>query len=108
MSDALDTQTSAILGERPPEKIAPSDARGYSLVLLRAGPDEDRAAEAVARLRAGGDPAALRERPYAIQQGLPLEDAMAGQMWLACGDCAAAFVSDEVASEADPVYLAQL
>lgn len=105
--DWLDTETRAILCNSPPTIQTAVGAKGYSLLFVRAGPDESRAIQAVAEIRQHGA-TNLSGMPAVIAQQLTLDDAMAGQFALSCCDCISAFVADEVVCDANADYLREL
>jgi hypothetical protein len=112
MSEWLDTEAKAILQRTPPEKLAPADTAGYTLVLLSKTSDQERLRQALAKVPCC-DPAASNAIfaspcPHVVATGLTAEDAMFGQFELACCDCAAVFVRDEVIAEDDRSYLSRL
>lgn len=107
MHEWLDTETKSILCREPPEKTAPPQTEGYSLLLLEKGTDERRIDEVVAAIQRG-TPAIPDDRPFVIARQLCLDDALAGQFALACCDCVTAFVRDAVICDSDCDYLRQL
>jgi hypothetical protein len=102
-----DVQTRAILRKGLPPALAPPDAEGYSLLLLKPGKDEARMAEALDIIGQSGT-ANATAFPFVIRQRLSLDEAFRGQFLLACCDCATAFVRDQVTSSADAKYLSEL
>ena len=110
--DWLDTETAAILAGAPPRKLAPPRAAGFSLVILVQGPDPIHTAEAMRRIPrvAENDLAACarKECPFVAASGLTEADAFMGQFELICADCISVFIQDEVLSDADSRYLADL
>jgi len=113
MSSWLDTQTKALLEGSPPEKLAPPDTRGFSVVLLAVRTrHEDRLAEAVGRLLAGSDAGVerilARPLPVVLTKGLSHPDALLAQFELVACDCVSVFLADDVAEHATPGYLAEL
>jgi len=113
MSTWLDPQTKAMLEASPPEKLAPPDTAGFTLVLLAvcAG-DTSRLVRAVAQIVSGSAGRALRmlarPLPLPLNKGLSHADALLGQFELVACDCVSVFLADEVAAGARPRYLAAL
>ncbi|MCU0963227.1 MAG: hypothetical protein MUF48_24300 [Pirellulaceae bacterium] len=111
MSEWLDTETRELLQIVPPEKGAPPDTLGFTLVLLRRTDDLDRlryAAAEVSWLAAAFEVAVANRCPVPLTTGLLLEEAMLAQFELVCCDCAAVFIRDEVVAENDRRYLSEL
>lgn len=113
MSDWLDTQTKALSHFVPPQKLAPADTGMFALVLLTIEIRNcDRVALALRRILRGPDDEVHRvlgsPLPIAVTHGLSHEDALLGQCELICCDCISVFVRKEVATRADPWYLAGL
>ena len=112
MSEWLDTETKAILQGSPPEKLAPPGTAGFTLVLLSKTSDQRRLRQALARVRssesAALDAILAEPCPTTVAAGLTEEDAMFGQFELACCDCPAVFIRDEVVAEDDHSYLSEL
>ena len=105
--DWLDTETRAILCQRPPAVHTAIGTEGYSLLLLKAGADENRAIQAVSEIQRHGAMNATGVSIVVAQQ-LTLDDAMAGQFALSCCDCVSAFVADEVVCSSNAEYLHEL
>jgi len=105
--DWLDTETRAILRKSPPAVETAVDAKGYSLLLVKAGRDESRAIQAVSEIQRYGATNSTNIS-IVIAQQLTLDAAMAGQFALSCCDCVSAFVPDEVVYDANAGYLYEL
>ena len=113
MSSWLDTQTKALLDASPPEKLAPPDTAGFSVVLLAVRTsDVARLAEAVRRVLAGSDVSVgiilAQPFPIVLRKGLSHPDALLAQFELVACDCVSVFLADDVAGHAPPEYLAEL
>ena len=93
----LDTETRTLLGEADVKSIlTATDA--FSLLLLYQGTDTGRIHCVVTELGNYGTPN-MTPYPFVVRQGLALADAQAGQSALACCDCVAVFVRDDVVAE---------
>ena len=112
MSDWLDTETKAILQGGPPDKLAPADTAGFTLVLLSKSSDRKRLGQALAKAgcRDPGVSIAILDgkRPQVVATGLTMDDALLGQFELACCDSAAVFLRDAIVAEDDREYLSKL
>jgi hypothetical protein len=106
-SDWLDPETRAILCKSPPGVRTAVDAEGYSLLLVKAGPDRNRAIDVVAEIQRYGAKNST-SIPIVIAQRLTLDDATAGQFALSCCDCVSAFFEDDVVCDANAGYLEEL
>ena len=110
----LDTETKAALQQVPPQKLAPATVQTFSVVVLSgdARHDHGRHVRAFDRiLRTSLSDAEFQTRrtpPFVVKHGLTPSDAMLAQFELVCCDVVSVFVSDEVASNAEPSYLAEL
>ena len=110
MSEWWDTETKALLQNVPPEKLAPPDTVGFTVVLLTKT-EAMRLQQAATRtgwLVSAFHTAVTSRCPCPLLTGLTLDDAMLAQFELACCDSAAVFVRDEVVAENDRVYLSEL
>src|SRR6476661_2568606 len=96
--DLLDTETKAELCPEPPEKLIAVGTESYSLLLLNKGSDERRTEPVVAAIRKHGNEGES-EYPFIVARQLTLDDAIAGQLALACCDCVSAFIRDELVEE---------
>ncbi len=105
--DWLDTEARAILCKSPPAIQTAVDTEGYSLLLVKAGPDNSRAIQVVSEIQRYGAKNST-DIPIVIAQQMTLDDAMAGQFALSCCDCISAFVRDEVVYDANAGYLHEL
>ncbi len=111
MSEWLDTETKSLLQNVPPEKLAPPDTLGFTLVLLTRTGDSTRlqhAAKQAGWLASTFNTALGGECPLRLLTGVTLDDAMLAQFELACCDSAAVFIRDEVVAENDHAYLSEL
>jgi hypothetical protein len=112
MSQWLDTETRAILQGAPPEKLAPPDAVGFTLVLLSKTNDQERLRQALAKAGctnpAASEVILTSPCPQVVAVGMTAEDAMLGQFELACCDSAAVFIRDEVVAGNDQPYLSDV
>lgn len=112
MSEWLDTETRAILQGVPPEKLAPPDTVGFTLVLLSKTNDQERLRQAFARAvctgPAASDAVLTSSCPQVVAIRMTAEDAMIGQFEFACCDSAAVFIRDEVVADNDKSYLSGL
>lgn len=111
MSEWWDTETKSLLQNVPPEKLAPPDALGFTLVLLDKTVDSTRlqyAGTQTGWLASAFNTARTGSCPLPLLTGLTLDDALLAQFELACCDSAAVFIRDEVVAENDQAYLAQL
>lgn len=112
MSEWLNTETKALLQNVPPEKLAPPDTVGFTLVLLSRTEDQKRLRRALTR--AGCNQAAASQIvltglcPQVVAVGMTAEDAMLGQFELACCDSVAVFIRDDVVAKNDQLYLTEL
>jgi len=110
MSEWWDTETKALLQNVPPERLAPPDTLGFTVVLLTKT-EATRLLQAATRagwLASAFQSAITCSCPCPLLTGLTLDDAMLAQFELACCDSAAVFVRDEVVAENDHVYLSEL
>lgn len=107
-----DTQTKAMLDELLPDRLAPPDTDGFSLVLLLKGPHAAWVARSITHAADCSDAEAWgfsnRQGPVLLRSGLSLENALLGQFELICCDSVSVFLRDEVARDADQEYLTQL
>jgi hypothetical protein len=103
----LDTQTKACLQKDPPDKQAPADVDGFTLVLLERGADCQRVERAI-RALAGDDVPVEVNCPAVLRQNLLLPDALVGQFELICSDSISVFLRDDVVRYAEPSYLCSL
>jgi hypothetical protein len=94
----LDTETKAVLCPDPPEKLVASATVSFSLLLVTKGKDEQRIADIVSAIQRSAPPKTL-DYPFVVGQQMNLEEALAGQFALACCDCVAAFVRDDIVDE---------
>ena len=100
MSDWLDTETKAMLLAEVPDKLAPPEVAGFSLVLLEMGGDRVRVLRTLPTL--GPLLPGVSQRilagtcPLILCKELSLEAAMLGQFELICCDAVAVFLRDEV------------
>ncbi|MHB0961529.1 MAG: hypothetical protein ACYC0X_26425 [Pirellulaceae bacterium] len=109
MSEWCDTETKALLQNVPPEKLAPPDTLGFTVVLLTKKATQLQQAATRAGWLASAFTTAVTSRcPCPLLTGLMLDDAKLAQFELACCDSAAVFVRDEVVAENDRVYLSEL
>jgi hypothetical protein len=112
MSEWLDTETKAILQPVIPDKLAPADTTGYTLVMLSRGKDEWRLLRALKKFRSLSNADAktilYKPCPLPVANKLTLVDAYLGQFELICCDTVAIFIADEVAQEAEESYLREL
>lgn len=113
MSSWLDTETKAFLQKSPPDKLAPSDTVGFTLVLLSAaGDDNARVLRAVDRVLHDSQDAARRllrrPLPLSVKAGLSYADALLGQFELISCDAVSVLLNDDVFNEALTSYLDQL
>ena len=113
MTSWLDPETKALLQKLPPDKLAPPDIDGFTLVLLSVHrADLTRLPRAVQRILGGSfkDAAASlhADLPIPVKRGLTLADAMLGQFELICCDAISVFIADGVVSGARPGYLDDL
>ncbi|MHB9080373.1 MAG: hypothetical protein ACYC3X_23100 [Pirellulaceae bacterium] len=93
----LDTKTRALLCDDDVKStLTATDA--FSLLLLYQGADTGRVHAVVTELGNYGTPN-MTPFPFVARQGLALDDAVAGQSALACCDCVAVFVRDDVVAE---------
>ena len=105
--DWLDPKTRAILCKSPPTVQTVVDTEGYSLLLVKAGGDDNRAIQVVSEIQRRGARNST-SISIVIAQQLMLDDAMAGQFALSCCDCVSAFVADEVVCDANAGYVHEL
>lgn len=108
MSEWLDTKTKALLQNVPPDKLAPPDTAGFTLVLLSKPENPARlqyAAKGAGWLQVVMNAALSHRCPAALATGLTLDDAMLGQFELACCDSASVFIRDDVVTDNDRDYL---
>lgn len=111
MSEWLDPETRELLQIAPPQKGAPPDTLGFTLVLLHRTENLDRLRYAAARvswLAAAFEVAVAHHCPVALTTGLMLEEAILAQFEFVCCDCAAVFIRDEVVADNDHRYLSEL
>ncbi len=111
MPDWLDTETKAILQGVPPDKLAPPDTVGFTLVLLRESDSRKRLEEGLAKAGccdSRASVAVVRECPQVLAAGLTLEDALLGQFELACCDSIAVLLRDAVVAANDRAYLLEV
>jgi hypothetical protein len=113
MSTWLDTETLALLERDPPDKLAPAEVVGFTLVLLKVyGQDTGRLARALQRIADSTDGSAIElagcAPPCAVKKGLTHADALLGQFELIAADSISVFLDDEVFECASPDYLRQL
>lgn len=103
----LDPETRGLLHKSPPGLETAVDCRGYSLLLLHAGPDTNRIVDVVADIQRMG---AHNQTsiPVVIAQQLTLDEAMAGQFALCCCDCVSALVDDNLVRDDDPAIVEDL
>lgn len=106
-TDWLDTETKAQLWKNPPDKLAPPDVDGYSLVLLERGTDRDRVENAILTL-ADDATVVAKECPCVVRRNLSLTDALVGQFELICSDSISVFLRDDVVRLGNPSYLREL
>ncbi len=96
----LDPETRSLLKESPPGMEKAVGCKGYSLLLLDAGPDTNRIVQVVSDIQQMG--ADNRTNiAIVIAQQLGLDEALAGQFALSCCDCVSAFVDDNIICEKD-------
>ncbi len=103
----LDTKTRSDLGVSPPVRETAVDIKSYSLLLLKAGPDESWAINVVAEIQRCGARNSTR-LPNVIAQQMKFDDAWSGQLALSCCDCISAFLPDEIVADEDVAYLQHL
>jgi hypothetical protein len=96
--DSLDTETKSELCSEPPDKLIDVETESYSLLLLNKGTDERRIEPVVAAIRKHAIES-QSEYPFIIARQLTLDDAIAGQLALACCDCVSAFIRDELVED---------
>jgi hypothetical protein len=96
----LDLETRSLLNKVPYRPETSVDCRGYSLLLLRAGPDTSRIVQAVADIQRLGSKNSTNI-PIVIAQQLTIDEAMAGQFSLCCCDCISGFVDDNLVHNDD-------
>ncbi len=77
------------------------------MLLVKAGPDRNRAIQSVSEIKRFGAKNSTNIS-IVIAQQLTLDNAMAGQFALSCCDCVSAFVADEIVCDANAGYLQQL
>ena len=110
MSDSaewLDAQTKAYLQKDPPDKLAPPDVDGFTLVLLERGADYERVDLAIRAL--ADDVAAVETKcPVVLRRNLTLSDALVCQFELICSDSISVLLRDDVVRSAKPSYLRSL
>jgi hypothetical protein len=105
--DWLETDARALLWAEPPESAIAVGIVLYSLLLIQHGDDPSRTANVVAMIREQS-PAIHAEYSFVIAQQMALDEAVVGQLALACCGCVTAIVRDEVINSADPEYLQEL
>lgn len=113
MSSWLDTETRALLHRSPPDKLAPPDTAGFTLVVISIyGQDNTRVARAVKRIQSTSQHASprslSRSLPSAVAAKLSHADALLGQFELISSDAISVFISDDVFDEGSPEYLREL
>ena len=113
MSSWLDTETKALLRKSPPDKLAPPDTAGFTLVVLSIyGHDNTRIVRAINRILRTSQDAAHRllknPLPFAVKAGLLHADALLGQFELISSDAISVFLNDEVFNGASQKYLKKL
>ena len=96
--DLLDTETKAELCPDPPDKLVAIGIESYSLLLLNKGTDERRINPVVAGIRKHATEG-QSDYPFIVARQLTLDNAIAGQLALACCDCVSAFIRDELVEE---------
>jgi hypothetical protein len=106
MHEWLDPTTRAILCRNATNRKASVQAGAYSLLLLEKGIDDARIQETIAAIQQGASPTS--ELPFVLVQHMSFVDALAGQFALACCDCAAAILPDEVLDRADRAFFREL
>jgi hypothetical protein len=108
----LDTQTKEILQKAGDDKIAPSKAAEFALVLLRKGPDDQRLIEVIAEINNCNEAAAAvlakRDTPITVNPDLTEEAALWGQFELVCCDAVSVFLRSEIIGQNDQSYLRPL
>ena len=110
----LDLETKACLQQSPPSKLAPPTTRAFSVVVLRVAPSPGhsrhvRAFERVLRTsHTDAEFQTTRHVPFVVKRELTLADAMLAQFEFICCDIISVFISDEVLSNAESQYLADL
>jgi hypothetical protein len=108
----IDTETKALLGAAPPNKVVATGLAGFSLILLDRGSNSAVLTRALLRIQPW-NPSLMSsvtssECPITIATGLSEADAVLGQFEIVCAEAISAFVRDEVVSEGDPHYLDRL
>lgn len=103
----LDTETRAILQASNPEIAIQTDIEGYSLLLVKKGPDPNRLSDVISSIQELGISNQTQIKNVIAQQ-LTLDEAVWGQFQLSCCDCAAAFVTDEIVFDDNASYLARV
>ena len=105
----LDTQTRELLQKIDDEKLAPSRAAEFGLVLLHKGPDRQRLVDAVIEINkcSEADAAVMASRPtpITINPGLTEGEALWGQFELICCDAVSIYLRSEVLEQNDRSYL---
>jgi len=113
MSSWLDTETKALLQKSPPDKLAPPDTAGFTLVVLSIyGHNNTHVVRAIKRILGTSEDAAsrllTRPLPFAVKAGLSYADASLGQFELISSDAISVLLNDEVFNEGAQEYLDQL
>lgn len=106
-SDWLAPQTKAQLCKDPPDKLAPPDVDGYSLVLLERGTDHPRVDHALHAL-ADDVTNFAANCPFIVRRNLSLTEALVGQFELICCDSISIILRYDVVRFAQPAYLHDL
>lgn len=113
MSSWLDTETKALLQKSPPDKLAPPDTVGFTLVMLSiGGTDNARVVRATARILGDSHDAArrllMRALPLPVKAGISFADASLGQFELISSDAVSVILNDKVFNGASQDYLKEL
>ena len=113
MKTWLDTETKAILQKSPPNKLAPPNTKGYTLVLLSIYRHQpERLIRAIQRIRPDTREQAMarlnQKMPMALTQGMTESDALLGQFELICSDAISVFITDDVVKHGSSDYLIDL
>src|SRR6187455_1568221 len=105
----LDTQTKELLQKASDEKLAPSKAAEFALVLLRKGTDHQRLVDAIIEINKCSEADAVvlvgRSAPVTINPDMTEEEALWGQFELICCDAVSIYLRSEVIEENDRSYL---
>ena len=113
MKTWLDTETKALLRKSPPNKLAPPNTKGFTLVLLSIYRHQpDRLIRAIQRIRPDSREEAHarlnQKMPMSLKHGLTESDALLGQFELICCDAISVFIPDDVITFGTSEYLIDL